>query len=177
VTAEGGGAEALIANRTAIGIWEQFDQLDAGNGNVSLRAHANSKYVTAGSNSLIADSTTVGTAQTFTVVHNSNGSVSLRALANNQYVDRGERRSQGTHRQPHGDRSLGGVRPHHRLGGDRVGHYLLGHYLLGGTGHDGRCRRVGASTPLLAVPQAGLPRRVRTASRVVDHLWAGGRFR
>src|SRR6201999_3823866 len=32
VTAENGGAAALIANRTAIGVWEQFDLLDAGNG-------------------------------------------------------------------------------------------------------------------------------------------------
>ncbi|MFC4033224.1 xylosidase [Streptomyces polygonati] len=86
VTAENGGAAALIANRTAIGVWEQFDLLDAGSGNVGLRSHANNRYVTAGSSPLIADSTTLGRAQTFTLVHNSDGTVSLLAIANNQYV-------------------------------------------------------------------------------------------
>ncbi|MFJ1584034.1 xylosidase [Streptomyces sp. NPDC088197] len=86
VTAENAGAAALIANRTAIGVWEQFDMTDAGGGNIALRAHANNRYVSAGSGNLIADSTTVGAAQTFTLVHNSDGSVSLRAQATNQYV-------------------------------------------------------------------------------------------
>ncbi|WP_443071125.1 glycoside hydrolase family 71/99-like protein [Streptomyces sp. NBC_01476] len=86
VTAENAGAAALIANRTAIGPWEQFDLLDAGSGNVALRAHANSRYVTAGSAPLIADGTALGRAQTFTLVRNSDGTVSLLAIANNQYV-------------------------------------------------------------------------------------------
>jgi len=47
VTAENAGAAALIANRTAIGGWEQFDEFDQGNGNIALRAHANGKYVCA----------------------------------------------------------------------------------------------------------------------------------
>ncbi|WP_405591372.1 xylosidase [Streptomyces sp. NBC_01190] len=86
VTADNAGAAALIANRTAIGQWEQFDLLDAGSGNTALRSHANSRYVTAGSSPLIADSTTLGRAQTFTLVHNTDGTVSLLAIANNQYV-------------------------------------------------------------------------------------------
>ncbi|MFF7154227.1 hypothetical protein [Streptomyces sp. NPDC008139] len=86
MTAENAGAAALIANRTAIGAWEQFDMTDAGGGNIALRAHANNRYVSAGSGNLIADSTTVGAAQTFTLVHNSDGSVSLRAQATDQYV-------------------------------------------------------------------------------------------
>ncbi|MFC4031671.1 xylosidase [Streptomyces polygonati] len=86
VTAENGGAAALIANRTAIGVWEQFDLLDAGNGGIALRAHANSRYVTAGSSPLIADATAIGAAQTFQLIHNSNGTVSLKAQANNMYV-------------------------------------------------------------------------------------------
>jgi hypothetical protein len=89
VTADNGGSSPLIANRTAIGAWEQFDQLDAGGGNIALRAHANNLIVTAdnaGASPLIANRTAVGPWETFQLVHNSNGTVSLRALANNQYV-------------------------------------------------------------------------------------------
>ncbi len=86
VTAENAGDAALIANRTAIGPWESFDEVDAGNGAVALRAHANNKFVTAGTSPLIANSSTVGTGQTFTLIHNSDGSVSLKATANGDYV-------------------------------------------------------------------------------------------
>jgi hypothetical protein len=89
VTADNAGASPLIANRTAIGAWEQFDLLDAGNGNIALRAHANSKIVTAdnaGASPLIANRTTIGTWETFQLIHNANGTVTLRALANNDYV-------------------------------------------------------------------------------------------
>jgi beta-glucosidase len=86
VTAENAGAAALIANRDAIGPWEQFDQLDAGGGAVALRAHADNRYVTAAQGaSLIADATSVGAQQTFRLVHNPDGSVSLVA-ANGSYV-------------------------------------------------------------------------------------------
>jgi hypothetical protein len=56
---------------------------------ISLRAHANSKYVTApnsGTSALIASSTTIGTAETFDLLHNADGSVSLKAHVNNDYV-------------------------------------------------------------------------------------------
>ncbi|WP_328913188.1 MULTISPECIES: xylosidase [unclassified Streptomyces] len=89
VTADNAGASPLIANRTAIGGWEQFDLLDAGGGNVALRAHANSLIVTAdnaGASPLIANRTAVGQWESFQLVHNSNGTVSLKALANGQYV-------------------------------------------------------------------------------------------
>jgi hypothetical protein len=89
VTAENAGAAALIANRTAIGGWEQFDLIDLGGGAVALRAHANGLYVTAdnaGASPLIAKGTTVGSWERFQVVHNSDGSTSLRALVNNAYV-------------------------------------------------------------------------------------------
>jgi hypothetical protein len=89
VTAENAGASPLIANRAAIGAWEQFDLVDAGGGNVALRAHANNRYVTAenaGASSLIANRTAIGLWETFQVVHNSNGSISLKALVNNMYV-------------------------------------------------------------------------------------------
>ncbi|MEV6012356.1 hypothetical protein AB0M29_36830 [Streptomyces sp. NPDC051976] len=89
VTAENAGASALIANRTTISTWEQFDKIDLGDGNIALRAHANNQYVCAdntGSSPLIANRTAVGTWETFNLIHNSDGSVSLRSLANNQIV-------------------------------------------------------------------------------------------
>ncbi|MFC4035361.1 GDSL-type esterase/lipase family protein [Streptomyces polygonati] len=89
VTAENAGAAALIANRAAIGLWETFDEIDLGGGQVALRAHANNKYVTApnnGTGSLVASSTGIGPAETFDLIHDPDGAVSLRAHADNQYV-------------------------------------------------------------------------------------------
>lgn len=89
VTAENAGADPLVANRAAIGPWEQFDMLDAGNGNIALRAHANGLLVTAenaGSASLIANRTAIGLWETFQLLHNPDGSVSLRALVNSMFV-------------------------------------------------------------------------------------------
>ncbi|MHA6764930.1 ThuA domain-containing protein [Streptacidiphilus sp. PAMC 29251] len=89
VTAENAGASALIANRTAVGSWEQFDEIDEGGGNIALRAHANNEYVTAenaGASALIANRTAVGPWETFQLVHNADGSVSLKAAANGKYV-------------------------------------------------------------------------------------------
>ncbi|HEX4721884.1 MAG TPA: SGNH/GDSL hydrolase family protein [Pseudonocardiaceae bacterium] len=89
VTAENAGAAALIANRTAIGPWEQFDLVDEGSGNVALFAHADNQYVTAenaGASPLIANRTAVGLWETFALIHNPDGSVSLQAKANNHYV-------------------------------------------------------------------------------------------
>jgi hypothetical protein len=89
VTADNAGASPLIANRTAIGTWETFDQINNSDGTISLRAHANSMYVTAdnaGASPLIANRTAIGTWEKFTLIHNADGSVSLRAQANNDYV-------------------------------------------------------------------------------------------
>jgi len=89
VCADNAGASPLIANRTAIGAWEQFDVLDAGGGNIALRAHANSQIVcadNAGASALIANRTAVGGWETFQLIHNADGTVSLRSLANNNYV-------------------------------------------------------------------------------------------
>jgi hypothetical protein len=89
VSAENAGAQALIADRAAIGSWETFDLLDAGNGNVALRSHANNLIVTAeaaGAQPLIANRTAVGGWETFQLIHNPDGSVSLKALVNNEYV-------------------------------------------------------------------------------------------
>jgi len=89
VCAENAGAQPLIANRTAIGTWEQFDLIDAGSGNVALRSHANNMYVcaeNAGAQALIANRTAIGLWETFQLVHNANGTVSLKALVNHMYV-------------------------------------------------------------------------------------------
>jgi hypothetical protein len=56
---------------------------------VSLRAHINSKYVTAdnaGASPLIANRTVIGQWETFLLVHNTDGSISLKAQANGDYV-------------------------------------------------------------------------------------------
>jgi parallel beta-helix repeat protein len=89
VTADNAGAAPLIANRTAIGSWETFDELDQGYGNIALRAHANNQIVcadNAGAAPLIANRTAVGPWETFNLIHNPDGSVSLRSMANNMIV-------------------------------------------------------------------------------------------
>jgi hypothetical protein len=89
VTAENAGAAPLIANRTALGAWEQFDLIDRGGGNVALRARANNQYVcadNAGVQPLIANRTAIGPWETFQLIHNPDGSVSFRAQANNMLV-------------------------------------------------------------------------------------------
>ncbi|MGI5240478.1 ThuA domain-containing protein [Dactylosporangium sp. CA-139066] len=89
VTADNGGSSPLIANRTAIGPWEQFDRIDAGGGLIALRAHANNQYVcaeNAGNASLIANRGAVGSWEQFQLIRNADGSVSLKANANGKYV-------------------------------------------------------------------------------------------
>jgi lysophospholipase L1-like esterase len=93
VTADQAGARPLIANRTVIGSWEQFDEIDLGNGNIALRAHANNMFVTAeqaGPHRLIANGTAMGSWETFQLIHNPDGSVSLKAQANGKYVRAGD---------------------------------------------------------------------------------------
>jgi hypothetical protein len=89
VTAESAGASALIANRTAIGPWEQFDMVDAGGGYVAFLAHANGKYVTAenaGASALIANRAAIGIWEQFKIVPNADGTVSFLARINSKYV-------------------------------------------------------------------------------------------
>jgi hypothetical protein len=89
VTADNAGASPLIANRTSIGQWEQFDLIDNADGSVSLRAHANSDIVTAdnaGASPLIANRTSIGQWEEFDLIDNADGSVSLRAHANSDIV-------------------------------------------------------------------------------------------
>jgi subtilisin family serine protease len=89
VSADGGGGQPLIANRVSSGGWEEFDEVDAGNGYVGLRSHANGRFVTAeagGASPLIANRTAVGAWEKFLIVTNIDGSISLKANANGRYV-------------------------------------------------------------------------------------------
>jgi hypothetical protein len=82
------GSAPLIASATAIGAGEQFEQLDAGNGNTALRATANGQIgrQRRGGFSLIANRTAIGPWETCTLIRNPDRSVSLRALVNNTYI-------------------------------------------------------------------------------------------
>ena len=89
VTAENAGASSLIANRTAINAWEEFDLIHNGDGSVSFRAHANNLIVTAenaGASALIANRTAIGAWEEFDLITNGDGSISLRAHANSHFV-------------------------------------------------------------------------------------------
>jgi hypothetical protein len=89
VTADNAGASPLIANRTSIGQWESFDEIDQGGGYIALRAHANNMYVTAdnaGAAPLLAKVNSVGTWEQFQLIHNGDGSVSLKSRINGDYV-------------------------------------------------------------------------------------------
>src|SRR5262249_41356394 len=62
------GSAPLIANRTAVGLWETFKWVDLGSGRVALQSLANNKYVSApngGASPLIAAGASIGTAETF----------------------------------------------------------------------------------------------------------------
>jgi hypothetical protein len=89
VSADNSGNSPLIAKATTVGVWERFDVIDRGSGNIALRARVNAKYVcadNAGAASLIANRTAIGAWETFQLIRNSDGSVSLRAQANGRYV-------------------------------------------------------------------------------------------
>ena len=89
VSADAGGADPLIANRTVAGNWEQFDVISQGGSQVALRSHANNRYVcaeSAGAASLIANRTVVGPWETFSLIRNGDGTVSFRAAVNGRYV-------------------------------------------------------------------------------------------
>ncbi|MDG4825372.1 GH25 family lysozyme [Asanoa sp. WMMD1127] len=89
VTAENAGAAPLVANRAAIGPWEQFDRIDLSGGFVALRARVNGRFVTAenaGAAPLVANRATIGPWERFQLVTNADGTVSLRAAVNNLFV-------------------------------------------------------------------------------------------
>jgi hypothetical protein len=72
VTAEQAGTQPLIANRTAIGLWETFQLVHNPDGSVSLKALVNNDYVTAeqaGALPLIANRTAIGGWEEFDLIN------------------------------------------------------------------------------------------------------------
>jgi hypothetical protein len=68
VCAENGGAAPLVANRDAIGGWDQFTIVSNADGSVALRAVVNGKFVcaeNAGAGALIANRDAIGTWEIF----------------------------------------------------------------------------------------------------------------
>jgi parallel beta-helix repeat protein len=89
VSADAAGAKPLIANRPAVGPWEQYQVKYLKHGYIRLRSDADSRWVTAphgGRGLLIASSARAGRAQTFKLIRHRNGSVSLLSLTDHKYV-------------------------------------------------------------------------------------------
>ena len=89
VTAEAGGNQPLIANRSQAGPWEKFDVTYVSGDQIQLRAEANGKFVcaeAAGTQPLIANRTWAYSWETFRLIRNTDGTVTLVAAANNKYV-------------------------------------------------------------------------------------------
>jgi hypothetical protein len=89
VTAEGGGGQPLIANRTSVGWWERFAWQRLAGGRVAVRALVNQRFVVAeggGAQPLIANRRYLGQWETFDLLTNADGTISLRSLANGRYV-------------------------------------------------------------------------------------------
>lgn len=86
VAAENAGTEPLIADRAAVGSWEQFLIVDAGDGTIALQAMIDNQFVTAGASSLIADANVIGEAQKFRWIVNDDDTFSLQAVVNDRYV-------------------------------------------------------------------------------------------
>nr|BFE55876.1 hypothetical protein GCM10020063_004020 [Dactylosporangium thailandense] len=92
VSAETAGASPAIANRTEIGAWEGFELIDAGRGDVALRAKVNGLLLgvnPADGNRLIASGRAeagIGTALRFQLVTGADGTLSLLSRLNGKYV-------------------------------------------------------------------------------------------
>lgn len=88
VTAEAGGAQPLVANRTAAGTWESFELVAGLPGGSALRSRANGAFVcaeNAGAGPLIANRSQAGPWETFELVP-VGGGFALRARANGRFV-------------------------------------------------------------------------------------------
>jgi YVTN family beta-propeller protein len=88
VTAEGAGTTDLWANRTAIGLWEQFDLIDIDGTNVALRARVNGNFVKVYTiyGAMTPGEPGIDDRALFQLVHNPDGTVSLLARAVGKYV-------------------------------------------------------------------------------------------
>lgn len=89
VCADNTGTSPLIANRDAVGLWEKYVVIDAGNGLISLQAAVNGSYVcaeSAGASPLIANRSAIGLWERFRWINNGDGTISLQSFVNNSYV-------------------------------------------------------------------------------------------
>ncbi|MEO7714806.1 MAG: glycoside hydrolase family 71/99-like protein [Capsulimonas sp.] len=89
VCADNSGSSPLIANRTSVGVWEQFRVVDLGNRNIALLSLSNNLYVSAGTlgtSVLTANHSSAGAGESFYECDAGGGNVALRCLANNQFV-------------------------------------------------------------------------------------------
>ncbi len=79
------GTQAMNANRTAVGGWEQFSVTSAGSGKVALQNSG--KYVSSenGTQPITCNRTTVGSQEQFDWINNGDGTVSFRS-SNGLYV-------------------------------------------------------------------------------------------
>ncbi len=89
VSADNYGNNPLIANRTSVHGWEEFQVVNNPDGSVSFLSMANNKYVTADLNQsgkLIAEAKGILGWEKFWKITNGDGTVSFQAQANNKYV-------------------------------------------------------------------------------------------
>jgi hypothetical protein len=81
----------LVANRTAIGGWEQFNMVDAGGGFIALQSVGNGRFVSADQNlgpnaPLVANRTAVGGWERFRWIELSGGQINLQSVGNGRFV-------------------------------------------------------------------------------------------
>jgi hypothetical protein len=89
VCADNYGNNPLVANRTSVGAWEQYQIINNADGTISFLSMANNKYVCADLNQgakLIARSTSIQQWEEFKKVTLADGTIALQAMANNDYV-------------------------------------------------------------------------------------------
>ncbi|MBW1699827.1 MAG: matrixin family metalloprotease [Deltaproteobacteria bacterium] len=87
LVAEGGGGQAIYANRNLPGPWETFEMVDLGAGNIALRAH-NTQYLCAeggGGDLIYANRDAVGAWETFEKIDLGGNKIALRA-SNGQLI-------------------------------------------------------------------------------------------
>ncbi|WP_075207634.1 family 16 glycosylhydrolase [Archangium violaceum] len=84
-----GATAPLVANRTTVQGWEQYQVIDAGGGLIALRASESGLFVSADTNlggQLVANRTTFQDWEKFEWVELGNGSIALKARSNGLFV-------------------------------------------------------------------------------------------
>jgi hypothetical protein len=86
-----GATAPLVADRPAVGTWEQFQVVDAGGGNIAFRSVGTGNYVSADQNlganaPLVADRTAIGTWEEYQWIDVAGGQVQLKNVGNGKFV-------------------------------------------------------------------------------------------